>query len=1347
MPPVRTVKHETDVIVPRAGETYVADDGTVSQVLDDHIDANYEPTEEEVLEFADWIGMKLPKDAEFLWLAREGLKTPLPKEWKPCSTNDGDIYYFNFKTGESSWDHPMDDIFRQRFEQEKEKTRACKPASAASNTAANRTTSGPNSRTSNSTPVIQQTHVIITDTGVLRRDPELGVVPGPSPAVTSISSGSKGIGSGNARSEVKPIMHYPPQQQPKSTVVTTRTTGNRQSAAGSSTSTAAAERNPAPASTGLALKKVGAAETSSAAPPRIVSEAERALEERVQREMQLALEAERSKIEEAHQGTMSTLQLNFDKDVAEMRSADTARRAASLRQEEEERERRLQQTRSMCEDSYGDELRTLEREAESYATKLQKLDAEASRATSGNTQRAAIEAELKMALSKQLAKAEADATNQHNAVMEAARSAHAASIQKAHDEAQGRITAAKQARQRKFDEEERALAMQAELQRKQLDAQMKEVNEKLTSLVAHTGTSTTTTTPPATDSTPPGTGESLSERLTRIAAVKAAQLQEIEATAAREQSAVRTDGEAALAELTKQVQLAQQASQLPPAGATPMSPLSRATSYSSDRSGAVALQGGARPTSAILSLAFSQELNRIRLARSKDRQERLAKLRADREAALEAIEVLSHSTPAAKSCGSDTSGGTETTSKSGSSSRLATVEKLKVAHAVELEAKKAAYAKMEEDLKQRYACEAADAAEATTLMQQNALVAKAVDTEMDLYIQQLTARYDRMRAEAAAKSDKALSDHQLAMEAYERRKREAETRQAREQQEAQEAFIQSRLDAAVAEEKTKLAADHAAAMTRLTVRYDEERDAVKAEVEEEMAAYEAVLREEMKTSAGTTAAPGDKTQGASAPAATADTQEGIKATRALCSQVEKQHADRYAEWMSRKLIQAAQRAELVEKQAALQAQKRCAEQHVEALKKEIADLAAAVQTAGAQQHSSFSASTPSRPVPASTSASMTTAGGHLRSVHEASMQALEQGYRSQEAALEAELQTWRGKIRALQQSPLQQSYVSTNLSTPLHQVLANSVHSGSAAMRPSSTSYVLHRQPSPIPAAAAGASLLNTPMISIPLEESPWKPTTRFGLAPLQIGTMARGLSLTTGVPGTAEVLLSYQQRRHALQERQASLETAREAWQLQRRRKAEFQQQEQSRLNLSALTSASQCDHLHEVAEPSILGAAGGVHRNRQELLSRVLSHLIERLDGVMGQAVQLQYRHGQQRYSRSQSATRSGARADMASSPRARANSAHCHHHNARGPPEQGSVTAVAAHTPRHPTLTNAAADASSAKMSPPAKRSSFSERGKAAPSVQHSRSGNSGGASPGNALSKWSALLSQNHRHRSG
>jgi len=67
---------------------------------EEEIDENYEPTEAEIVEYAKWLGMDLEADKELFWVAREGLKAPLPPDWKPCKSPDGEIYYLNFSNGE-----------------------------------------------------------------------------------------------------------------------------------------------------------------------------------------------------------------------------------------------------------------------------------------------------------------------------------------------------------------------------------------------------------------------------------------------------------------------------------------------------------------------------------------------------------------------------------------------------------------------------------------------------------------------------------------------------------------------------------------------------------------------------------------------------------------------------------------------------------------------------------------------------------------------------------------------------------------------------------------------------------------------------------------------------------------------------------------------------------------------------------------------------------------------------------------------------------------------------------------------------------------------------------------------
>uniref|UniRef100_H3GY19 WW domain-containing protein n=1 Tax=Phytophthora ramorum TaxID=164328 RepID=H3GY19_PHYRM len=103
-----------------------------SIVLEEEIDPNYEPTEKEVLEYATWLGMDLEAERDLFWIAREGLKAsascilfsfaPLPENWKPCKTTDTEeIYYFNFGTGQSTWDHPCDEFYRNLYEEHKKK--------------------------------------------------------------------------------------------------------------------------------------------------------------------------------------------------------------------------------------------------------------------------------------------------------------------------------------------------------------------------------------------------------------------------------------------------------------------------------------------------------------------------------------------------------------------------------------------------------------------------------------------------------------------------------------------------------------------------------------------------------------------------------------------------------------------------------------------------------------------------------------------------------------------------------------------------------------------------------------------------------------------------------------------------------------------------------------------------------------------------------------------------------------------------------------------------------------------------------------------------------------------------
>jgi len=79
-------------------------------------------SEEEVVEYAEFLGIDPASEQHLMWIAREGVATPCPPPWKACTQNGEDVFYFNFETGESLWDHPCDDKFRKMVEDERLKS-------------------------------------------------------------------------------------------------------------------------------------------------------------------------------------------------------------------------------------------------------------------------------------------------------------------------------------------------------------------------------------------------------------------------------------------------------------------------------------------------------------------------------------------------------------------------------------------------------------------------------------------------------------------------------------------------------------------------------------------------------------------------------------------------------------------------------------------------------------------------------------------------------------------------------------------------------------------------------------------------------------------------------------------------------------------------------------------------------------------------------------------------------------------------------------------------------------------------------------------------------------------------
>ena len=78
----------------------------------DDEEGDYEPNLEEIHGYAKFLGINMETDQEFLFIAEEGLKAPVPDPWKTYFNENDEIFYVNPVTNEKMFDHPLDEQYR-----------------------------------------------------------------------------------------------------------------------------------------------------------------------------------------------------------------------------------------------------------------------------------------------------------------------------------------------------------------------------------------------------------------------------------------------------------------------------------------------------------------------------------------------------------------------------------------------------------------------------------------------------------------------------------------------------------------------------------------------------------------------------------------------------------------------------------------------------------------------------------------------------------------------------------------------------------------------------------------------------------------------------------------------------------------------------------------------------------------------------------------------------------------------------------------------------------------------------------------------------------------------------------
>jgi centrosomal protein CEP164 len=64
-------------------------------------------------EYALTLGVDPAVDEDLMWIVREAFGSPLPSSWTEFVDEAGRVYYFHMASGKTSWDHPMDEVFRE----------------------------------------------------------------------------------------------------------------------------------------------------------------------------------------------------------------------------------------------------------------------------------------------------------------------------------------------------------------------------------------------------------------------------------------------------------------------------------------------------------------------------------------------------------------------------------------------------------------------------------------------------------------------------------------------------------------------------------------------------------------------------------------------------------------------------------------------------------------------------------------------------------------------------------------------------------------------------------------------------------------------------------------------------------------------------------------------------------------------------------------------------------------------------------------------------------------------------------------------------------------------------------
>mmetsp|Transcript_47091 Transcript_47091/g.121672 ORF Transcript_47091/g.121672 Transcript_47091/m.121672 type:complete len:439 (-) Transcript_47091:1627-2943(-) len=67
---------------------------------------------EDLSRMAKYLGLDMLRDQAYMWIAEEALFADLPADWEEYRDSGDHVYYYNAKSGQTTWNHPLDPYYK-----------------------------------------------------------------------------------------------------------------------------------------------------------------------------------------------------------------------------------------------------------------------------------------------------------------------------------------------------------------------------------------------------------------------------------------------------------------------------------------------------------------------------------------------------------------------------------------------------------------------------------------------------------------------------------------------------------------------------------------------------------------------------------------------------------------------------------------------------------------------------------------------------------------------------------------------------------------------------------------------------------------------------------------------------------------------------------------------------------------------------------------------------------------------------------------------------------------------------------------------------------------------------------